>query len=69
MRYTVKVEFTTEVTDNGVNKFTECVHEYDNIIDAVNTFNDYTKFMTVNETKKAVIIDTKNNEIIAIKEK
>ena len=68
MRYIVKVEFTKEVTD-GVNKFTECKYEYDNIIDAVDTFNEYTKFMEVNVTKKAVIIDTKHNEMIAIKER
>lgn len=68
MRYIVKVEFTKEVTD-GVNKFTECEYEYDNIIDTVDTFNEYTKFMEVNVTKKAVIIDTKYNEVIAIKER
>lgn len=68
MRYIVKVEFTKEVTD-GVNKFTECKYKYDNIIDAVDTFNGYTEFMAVNVTKKAVIIDTKYDEVIAIKER
>lgn len=68
MRYIVKIEFTNKVTD-GVNEFTKCEYEYDNIIDAVDTFNGYTEFMAVNDTKKAVIIDTKHNEIIAIKER
>ena len=70
MRYAVKIEFTKKVTD-GTGWFTEATYEYDNIIKAVDTFNDYTTFMNMptNATKKGVIIDTKYNEIIAIKER
>ena len=61
MRYIVKIEFTTEVT-NGIDWFTERTFEFNNIVDAVDTFKNHNKAI-----KKAVIIDTENNEVIATK--
>lgn len=68
MRYTVKIEFTKKVTD-GRNWFTEKTFEYDNIVDAVDTFNGHTRFMSMNATKKGIIVDTKTNKVIAVKER
>ena len=61
MRYAVKIEWTVKVT-NGIDWFTERTFEFNNVIDAVKTFKNHNKAI-----KKAVIIDTLTNEILATK--